>query len=121
MVVDGAINGELFVAYMEQVLVPTLRPGDRVVMDNWGSHKVAGVKKAIESVGAKVLYLPPYSPDFYPIENVFARLKTWVRKLKLRKVNELWNKLGERCDVFSQSECLNYCRNAGYKKIKCLN
>jgi transposase len=112
MVVDGAINGELFLAYVEQILVPTLHAGDIVILDNLGSHKVAGVKKAIEAVGAKVVYLPPYSPDFNPIENVFAKLKTWVRKLKLRKVDELWKKLGELCDLFSPSECLNYFRNA---------
>ena len=105
MVVDGAINGELFLAYVEQELVPTLRKGDMVVMDNLSWHKVAGVKKAMESVGAQVLYLPPYSPDLNPIENVFSKLKTLVRKLKLRSMPELWCKLGELCEVFSQDEC----------------
>jgi len=79
-------------------------------------HKVAGVKEAIESVGAKVLYLPPYSPDLNPIENVFSKLKTPVRKAKVRKVEDLWRKLGELCDVFSPQECLNYFKNAGYRK-----
>jgi len=84
MVVDGAINGEVFLAYVEQMLLPTLRKRDIVVMDNLSSHKVAGVEKAIHSVGAKILYLPPYSPDFNPIENVFSKLKTLVCKAKSR-------------------------------------
>jgi transposase len=114
LVVDGAINGELFLTYVQQQLVPTLKEGDIVILDNLSSHKVAGVKKAMESVGAKVMYLPPYSPDLNPIENVFSKLKTLVRKLKLRKQEELGKKLGELCDVFSPQECQNYCRNAGY-------
>jgi transposase len=116
MVVDGAINGELFLAYVEQILLPTLKAGDIVVMDNLSSHKVAGVKKAIESVGARLLYLPPYSPDFNPIENVFSKLKTLVRKSKLRTRETLWQKLGELCDGFSSEECKNFFRHAGYKK-----
>jgi len=114
MVVDGAINGELFLAYVQQILLPTLKEGDLVVMDNLSSHKVAGVKAAIESVGAKVLYLPAYSPDLNPIENVFSKLKTLLRKLKLRKMEDLWRSLGELCDVFSPEECRNYFKNAGY-------
>jgi transposase len=117
MVVDGAINGELFLAYVEQILLSTLKEGDIVVMDNLSSHKVAGVKEAIESVGAEVLYLPPYSPDLNPIENVFSKLKTLVRKAKVRSVEELWKKLGELCDVFSTEECKNYFKNAGYKNF----
>jgi len=89
MVVNGAINGELFLAYVEQILLPTLREGDIVVLDNLSSHKVAGIKEAIESVGAKVLYLPPYSPDLNPIEMVFSKLKMLVRKSKLRKKEDL--------------------------------
>jgi len=115
LVVDGAINGELFLAYVKQQLVQTLHKGDIVVLDNLSSHKVAGVKEAIESAGAKVIYLPPYSPDFNPIEMVFSKLKTLVRKAKMRTVETLWRKLGELCDVFSPSECLNYFRHAGYK------
>ena len=88
MVVDGAINGELFLAYVNKILLPTLREGDIVVLDNLSSHKVAGVKGAIASVGAKVVYLPPYSPDFNPIENVFSKLKTMLRKAKLRTVRK---------------------------------
>ena len=114
MVVDGAINGELFLAYVNQVLLPTLRKGDIVVLDNLGSHKVAGVKEAIETVGAKVVYLPPYSPDFNPIELVFSKLKTILRKAKLRTVEELWKKLGKLCDIFTPEECQNYFKHAGY-------
>ena len=118
MVVDGAINGELFLVYVEQILLPTLQEGDIVVMDNLSSHKVAGGKEAIESVGARVVYLPPYSPDFNPIENVFAKLTTLVRKLKLRQQDELWRKLGELCDVFAPDECQNYFRHAGYTNVQ---
>ena len=114
MVVDGAINGELFWEYVKQILLPTLREGDIVVLDNLSSHKVAGVKEAIESVGAKVLYLPPYSPDLNPIEMVFSKMKTLVRKAKLRKVEDLWKKLGELCDAFSPEECQKYFKHAGY-------
>jgi len=114
MVVDGAINGELFLAYVKQILLPTLKEGDIVVMDNLGSHRVAGVEEAIFSIGAGVLYLPPYSPDFNPIEMVFSKLKTLARKLKMRNREDLWRKLGELCDLFSPQECLNYFRHAGY-------
>ena len=114
MVIDGAINGELFLAYVKQVLLPTLKEGDIVVMDNLGSHKVSGVEEAIHSVGARVLYLPPYSPDLNPIEMVFSKLKTLLRKAKLRSVTDLWNKLGELCDFFSPQECHNYFNHAGY-------
>ena len=118
LVVDGAINGEVFLAYVQQQLVPTLHKGDIVVLDNLSSHKVAGVKETIESVGAKVVYLPPYSPDFNPIENVFSKLKALVRKEKMRTVETLWRKLGELCDKFSPEECKNYFRHAGYKKLQ---
>jgi transposase len=117
LVVDGAINGELFVAYVQQQLVPTLKKGDMVIMDNLSSHKVAGVKKAIESAGATLVYLPPYSPDFNPIEMVFSKLKTLVRKLKLRTMEALWTKLGELCDCFPPQECKNYFRHTGYRKM----
>jgi transposase len=117
MVVDGAINGELFLAYVQQILLPTLQEGDIVVLDNLSSHKVAGVKELIESVGAQVFYLPPYSPDFNPIENVFSKLKTMLRKLKSRTMEDLWKSLGELCDIFSPEECKNYFKHAGYRKI----
>jgi transposase len=117
-VVDGAINGALFWAYGEQILLPTLRRGDIVVLDNLSSHKVSGVQKMMESVGVKILYLPPYSPDLKPIENVFSKLKALVRKLKLRSVESLWRKWGERCDVFTPQECRNYFQHTGYKNLK---
>jgi transposase len=115
MVIDGAINGELFLAYVTKILLPTLHEGDIVVLDNLSSHKVAGVKEAIESIGARVIYLPPYSPDFNPIENVFSKLKTMLRKLKSRTMEDLWKNLGTLCDVFTPKECYNYFRHAGYK------
>ena len=116
MVIDGAINGELFLAYVNKILAPTLRKGEIVVLDNLSSHKVAGVKELIESAGAEVLYLPPYSPDFNPIENVFSKLKTMLRKLKSRTMEDLWNNLGKLCDIFSPVECYNYFKHAGYGK-----
>jgi len=93
------------------------RKRDIVVLDNLSSHKVACVKEAIASVGAKVVYLPPYSPDFNPIGNVFSKLKTMLRKLKLRTVEELWKKLGKLCDIFAPEECQNYFKHAGYYEI----
>ena len=117
MVVDDTINGELFLAYVEQELVKTLKEGDIVVMDNLSSHKVSGEKEAIESAGAQVVYLPPYSPDFNLIEMVFSKLKTMLRKAKLRTMEELWKKLGELCDVFAPDECKNYYKHAGYGKL----
>jgi transposase len=93
-VFNGAINGELFLAYIEQVLVPTLKQGDTVIMDNLGSHKVAGVRQAIEAVGASLMFIPPYSPDLNPIEMAFAKLKALLRVKKLRTVEGLWNALG---------------------------
>ncbi len=113
-VMDGAINGELFLAYVEQVLVPTLINGDIVIMDNLGSHKVAGVRQAIEAAGARLLYLPPYSPDLNPIELAFAKLKALLRARAVRTVNALWNALGELVACFSPTECANFLRHAGY-------
>ena len=113
-VIDGAINGPLFLAYVQQQLVPTLQPGDIVVMDNLGSHKVAGVRQAIERVGARVVYLPPYSPDFNPIEMVFAKLKHLLRKAAPRSVDALWNLLGQLLDAFPPDECERYLRHCGY-------
>jgi len=114
LVIDGAIDGSLFLAYVQQQLVPTLRPGDIVVMDNLASHKVAGVQKAIESVGARVAYLPPYSPDLNPIEMVFAKLKHLVRSAAPRSVDALWNLLGRLTDAFPADECQRYLRHCGY-------
>jgi transposase len=114
MVLDGPINGVAFQAYVEQVLVPDLRPGDIVVMDNLGSHKGAGVRAAIEAAGASLLYLPPYSPDFNPIENAFAKLKAMLRKAAARTVESLWNTIGRLINALSPSECANYFAAAGY-------
>lgn len=113
-VFDGAINGEAFLAYVEQVLVPTLRRGDIVVMDRLSSHKVAGVRRAIEAAGAHLLYLPPYSPDLNPIEQAFAKLKALLRARALRTVGALWKALGDLVPCFSPEECANFLRHAGY-------
>ena len=113
-VVDGAVNGELFLAYVEQILVPELKPGDTVIMDNLSSHKVVGVRKAIEAVGGHLLYLPPYSPDLNPIEMAFAKLKALLRAKALRTVDQLWGPLGTLADAFSQTEHANFLRHAGY-------
>lgn len=113
-VVDGAINGDLFLAYVRQQLAPTLRPGDVVVMDNLASHKVAGVREAIESVGAEVVYLPPYSPDFNPIEMAFSKLKWLVRSAEARDVSSLWKLLGELTDRLRPSDCRGWFRKCGY-------
>ena len=96
------------------MLVPTLTSGDTVVMDNLGSHKVAGVRKAIEAAGARLLYLPPYSPDLNPIEQAFAKLKALLRAKALRTVEALWNALGNLVPCFSPDECANFLRHAGY-------
>lgn len=113
-VFDGPINGAKFLAYVEQVLAPTLSPGEIVVMDNLGSHKVAGVRKAIEAAGATQCFLPAYSPDFDPIEQVFAKLKNTLRKMASRTVDALWDGIGTALDNFPPIECFNYFRNAGY-------
>lgn len=113
-VFDGAINGEAFLAYVEQVLAPTLRWGDIVIMDRLGSHKVAGVREAIEARGAMLLYLPPYSPDLNPIEQAFAKLKAMLRARALRTVDALWRALGDLVSCFSPAECANFLRHAGY-------
>jgi len=114
MVLDGPINGVAFQAYVDQVLVPELEPGDIVVMDNLGSHKGAGVRAAIEAAGASLLYLPPYSPEFNPIENAFAKLKAMLRKAAARTVEGLWSTIGRIVDTFTPDECANYFAAAGY-------
>lgn len=113
-VFDGPINGVSFRAYVEQVLAPTLRPGDIVVMDNLGSHKSAAIRHAIRAAGARLFYLPPYSPDLNPIEQVFAKLKALMRKLRARTVEATWRGIGSLLGHFSPTECANYFRNAGY-------
>jgi transposase len=114
MVLDGALNGEYFLAYVEQQLVPTLQPKDLVILDNLSSHKVAGVREAIARAGAEVWYLPPYSPDFNPIENLFSKLKALLRKAAERTVEGLWRKIGELVENFTPDECQNYFRHCGY-------
>ena len=114
LVVDGAINGDIFLAYTRQHLAPSLKPGDVVIMDNLSSHKVAGVREAIEAVGATLMFLPPYSPDFNPIEQVFAKLKALLRKAEERTVGGLWDRIGKLLDRFQPSECRNYFRHSGY-------
>ena len=117
MLLDGPMNGEAFRAYVEQVLVPTLRPGDIVVMDNLSSHKGEDVREAIEAAGADLRYLPPYSPDFNPIEMAFAKLKALLRKAAARTLEELWDAIAAALDAFSPEECANYFAAAGYASI----
>ena len=114
MVIDGAMNGDLFLAYVRQQLVPTLHCGDIVVMDNLSSHKKPGVKEAIEQAGATLAYLPPYSPDLNPIELAFSKLKTLLRKHAERTRESLWNRIGKLVDEFNPTECHNYFRHCGY-------
>ena len=113
-VLDGPINGQSFLAYVEQFLVPTLNPGDIVIMDNLGSHKGQAVRRAIRSAGAKLLFLPPYSPDLNPIEQVFAKLKTLLRKANERSVETVWRRIGTLLNAFTPAECANYLINSGY-------
>ena len=113
-VLDGAMNGDIFRAYVEQILAPTLGPGDIVVMDNLPCHKVAGIQEAIESRQARLLYLPPYSPDLNPIEQAFAKLKALLRKVGERTRDGLWNAIGHILKLYSPDECRNLFRNSGY-------
>jgi transposase len=113
-VIDRPMNGAIFSAYVEQVLAPTLAPGDIVVMDNLSSHKVVGIRQAIEATGANLLYLPPYSPDLNPIEMLFSKLKALLRKAAERSIEALWTRIGMLLDAFTPQECANYLRHAGY-------
>ena len=113
-VLDGLIDGETFLAYVEQILVPTLKPGDIVIVDNLGSHKGTAARRAIRAVGAKLFFLPPYSPDLNPIEQVFAKLKTLLRKAAERTVEATWKRIGALLNAFTPNECANYFVNAGY-------
>jgi transposase len=113
-VIDGPINGELFTLYVERVLVPTLTPGDVVILDNLGSHKGQAARRAIRAAGAHLLFLPPYSPDLNPIEQLFAKLKHLLRTAEPRNVEATWRKVGHLLDLFSPAECANYIKNAGY-------
>jgi transposase len=113
-VIDGPINGAIFLAWVVQFLVPTLRVGDIVVLDNLGSHKTPLVRRAIKDAGAHRLLLPPYSPDLNPIEQVFAKLKTLLRKADERSIEAVWTRIGVLLDLFSPAECAAYIRHAGY-------
>lgn len=113
-VIDGAMDGPMFLAYVQQQLAPTLQPGDIVVMDNLSAHKVAGVQQAIERVGARVAYLPPYSPDLNPIELAFSKLKWLLRSTAHRTAETLWSFLGQVLDHYPSHECSAYLRHCGY-------
>lgn len=113
-VIDRPMNSAIFKAYLEQCLVPTLRPGDIVVMDNLSSHKSDEVREIIESAGAMLLYLPPYSPDLNPIEQAFSKLKAHLRKAAERSIPALWDRIGEILNSFSSDECQNFFHHAGY-------
>ncbi len=115
MVLDGPMNGDAFLAYVEQVLAPTLEQGDIVVMDNLPAHRRAGVREAIEAAGARLRFLPPYSPDFNPIENAFAKLKALLRKVAARTIEDLWNAIGDALPHFTPQECANYFTATGYE------
>ena len=117
MVLDGPMNRPAFLAYVSQVLVAELKPGDVVVMDNLPAHKGSAVREAIEAAGARLLLLPPYSPDFNPIENAFAKLKALLRKAAERTLEGLWTAIGRLVDVFTPNECANYFEAAGYKPV----
>ena len=113
-VIDGPINGESFQRYVEQFLAPTLKPGDIVIMDNLGSHRGNAIRAAIRRQGARLIFLPPYSPDLNPIEQVFSKLKTLLRKTDPRTSEATWKQIGNLLDHFTPQECANYLTNAGY-------
>ena len=114
MVLDGPMTRDWFTAYVEQVLCPTLAPGDVVILDNLPAHKGTAARKAIEAAGATLRFLPPYSPDFNPIENAFAKLKALLRKAAARTLDDLWRVIGESLSAFTPQECANYFEAAGY-------
>jgi len=116
MVLDGAMHGAAFLAYVEQVLVLILNPGDIVIMDNLPAHKPAAVRKAIEDVGAELRFLPPYSPDFNPIEMAFAKLKAFLKKVAARTRDDLLNAIADGIETFTPDECENYFAAAGYDR-----
>jgi transposase len=116
-VIDGPINGESFRAYVEQAPVPALQPGDIVVIDNLGFHKGIAIRRAIRAVDARLVFLPPYSPDLNPIEQVFAKLRILLRKAEERTIEGVWRRIGNLLQHFTPQECANYLRNAGYASI----
>ena len=114
MVTDGPMDGEMFLAYVRGFLCPTLQPGDIVVLDNLSSHKVSGVAEAIRATGATLLYLPPYSPDFNPIEKFFSKLKALLRKAAKRSIDALWKEIGDLFNAVTPDECSNFFASCGY-------
>jgi transposase len=117
-VFDGPINGRSFRAYVEQQLVPTLRQGDIVIMDNLGSHKSAALRQIIQAAGARLWFLPPYSPDLNPIEQAFAKIKHWMRAAQKRTSEDTWRQLGSLIETIKPEECRNYFKNSGYASVK---
>ena len=116
-VFDGPINGELFLLYAEKILAPTLLPGDVVILDNLGSHKAKAARAAVRARGAHLIFLPPYSPDLNPIEQLFAKLKHLMRKAQTRDVEATWRRVGQLLELFAPEECANYLRNSGYGSV----
>jgi len=116
MILDGAMHGAAFLAYVEQVLAPTLSSGDIVIMDNLPAHKSTAVRQAIEATGAELRFLPPYSPDFNPIEMAFSKFKAFLKKTAARTVDDLWDAIACGIDMFTQTECENYFAAAGYDR-----
>nr|AJW29974.1 transposase [Ochrobactrum sp. LM19] len=117
LVIDGPINGEWFEAYVGQVLVPTLKPGDIVILDNLSSHKRPAAREIIEAVGARLMFLPPYSPDFNPIEKAFSKLKALLRKAAERTVSDLWDRIGKIVELIDPKEAQNYFASCGYDPL----
>jgi len=117
-VFDGPINGLSFRAYVDQFLIPTLKPGDIVIMDNLGSHKSKMVREAIKAAGARLWFLPPYSPDLNPIEQTFAKVKHWMRMAQRRTIDEAWRQVGQIVGAITPKECANYLQNSGYASVK---
>jgi putative transposase len=117
-VFDGPINGECFRAYVSQQLIPTLNPGDIVILDNLGSHKSKAVRDAVKAAGARLWFLPKYSPDLNPIEQAFAKIKHWMRLAQKKTVDDVWRHLGHLVSTFRPDECDNYLANAGYASVK---
>lgn len=117
-VFDGPINGECFRAYVQHILLPALKPGDIVILDNLGSHKSKAVRQMVHGAGARLWYLPPYSPDLNPIEQAFAKIKHWMRQAQRRTVEDTWRQIGYLVETIQPPECANYFLNAGYASIK---
>lgn len=117
-VFDGPINGQSFRAWIDQQLVATLKPGDIVILDNLGSHKAKVIRQTIRAAGARIWFLPPYSPDLNPIEQAFAKIKHWMRMAQKRTIEETWRHVGSLIKTIPPTECQNYLKNAGYASIK---